>query len=384
MHNSDNSYNSPFAYCPFDNTFIQQEDFIPDIRTVPAVNNLNATINSIRSMNNFGENMCTRQSEIIIGLGIPNNNCGNNGDIYIDSTTNNYYVKNNCVWILRGNLTRNICQNEKGEKGAIGDKGEKGLKGDIGDKGLKGDKGEILSENNSYINSFIQYSPGNFSSIVPSGATVAYISAVGGGAGGSMSSTTINSYGGGGGGGVIKYPVSVSSGQIINGVIGTGGNGGTIKLPPIKGSDTVINIGTLSLIIGGGNIATSSNGGDGGSVYTPMVAVIGGQGGTENSPIGKNGTINFFFYGGAGGGYPGNNGGDILGFIGGQSINCSESAGGGGASAFANGGSPNSHFNIININGTLGSGGAGAIGNNTLKSAGNGGNGFIRIDYYTH
>ncbi|AZL89511.1 collagenous domain-containing protein [Megavirus baoshan] len=369
-------YNSPYAYYPYDNTVFLQDDVVNNIPHISNINNdtiINTTI----------DNSCFRQSHITIGTGPPNNTCGNNQDVYIDSLTNIYYVKINCVWVIRGNLTdssRNPHRNCN-EKGAKGDKGDIGPKGELGDKGLKG---ETITPNSSFINSFLQYSSGAFSSIAPPNSTIAYITAVGGGGGGLSGTNTIGLHGGGGGGAIVKYTVSVSNGQIIHGEIGSGGKGGTISTLPTKGSDTVINIGTLVLVAGGGLMASETSGGNGGNVYSPMGTVSGGAGGTDKSVLGKNGNINFSFFAGGGGGFSGGNGGNILAFTGGLGIGLA--GGGGGASAFANGGNGvNSSYPATN--GCLGSGGGGASQtstNSVSPLAGNGGNGFIRIDYHTY
>ncbi|AQN67974.1 collagen repeat protein with bclb C-terminal domain [Saudi moumouvirus] len=54
-------------------------------------------------------------SRIISGTGIPDPTIGNNGDIYIDDSTNNLYQKLGDVWILQSNLS-----GDKGDKGDIG------------------------------------------------------------------------------------------------------------------------------------------------------------------------------------------------------------------------------------------------------------------------
>ncbi|AEX61446.1 collagen-like protein [Megavirus courdo7] len=94
-----------------------------------------------------------------------------------------------------------------------------------------------------------------------------------------------------------------------------------------------------------------------------------------------------FTYSGAGGGAGGSltnlaKGGDVGEFTGGASLD-TDGGGGGGASAFANGGNGEDIVNNAG-SGTFGSGGGGAgenVGNSPI--AGNGGDGFVRIDYYS-
>ncbi|AEQ60379.1 Collagen triple helix repeat containing protein [Acanthamoeba castellanii mamavirus] len=76
-------------------------------------------------------------SRIFLRNGVPQNNLGVNGDLYINSFTDDLYVKNNDFWSLVGNLT-----GEKGEKGQIGHIGHKGDKGQMGNQGIQGFKGE--------------------------------------------------------------------------------------------------------------------------------------------------------------------------------------------------------------------------------------------------
>ncbi|SNW62082.1 Collagen-like protein [Orpheovirus IHUMI-LCC2] len=55
---------------------------------------------------------------IITGNGIPGGSIGNNGDLYIDNLTGNYYQKENGIWVYKGNL--------RGPPGVQGPKGEDG------------------------------------------------------------------------------------------------------------------------------------------------------------------------------------------------------------------------------------------------------------------
>lgn len=133
---------------------------------------------------------------------------------------------------------------------------------------------------------------------VPDGVTTLYLSGCGAGGGGGAGGGAINnaSFGGGGGGGaagesVIKQPVSVTPGQVINITIGTagtkglgntssagpGGNGGA-------GGDTII--GSLKTLRGGGF------GGGGG--FGASYAQGGSPGaGYPNGAPGNDGSVNY-------------------------------------------------------------------------------------------
>ena len=71
------------------------------------------------------------------GEGVPSDTLGNDGDSYVDTTTFDYYTKENGKWIKKGSI--------KGDKGDTGDKGETGDQGEKGDTGSKGDKGDTGS-----------------------------------------------------------------------------------------------------------------------------------------------------------------------------------------------------------------------------------------------
>lgn len=349
--------------------------------------------NVLQGRLNRSDNSCRLDvnSQILVGVGAPANSCGTSGDIYIDKCTRDYYTNRNRIWVFVGNLEcreqiygTGGCKGEKGIKGELGPKGNTGQKGDIGSKGDRGDKGEPTISMFSYINSYEQSVPGGFTSVVPSKATIAYISCVGGGGGGSSGSGNSGFHGGGAGGSVIKYPVSVVENQAIRGTVGAGGSGGQVGTLGMCGTDTVVTIGTLTITAKAGLSPTETSGGDGGTVifaqgmFSPAIA----KGGTISSPSGSNGNVGFFAFSGAGGGFRGGNGGNILAFNGGKSQG-PDTAGGGGASAFADGG-------YIAVRGCVtaskGSGGGGAIQTGPVSIsgvAGNGGNGYVRIDYYS-
>ena len=86
-----------------------------------------------------------RGSRILTGEGAPSKALGFEGDFYLDTLTNNYYIKNEfCEWILEGALT--------GGTGEQGEQGEQGLPGTNGEDG--GDGREIELRNNG---SFVQW-----------------------------------------------------------------------------------------------------------------------------------------------------------------------------------------------------------------------------------
>ncbi|AEQ60423.1 Collagen triple helix repeat containing protein [Acanthamoeba castellanii mamavirus] len=85
---------------------------------------------------------CTN-AKIYVDVGRPNNCLGNDGDLYLDTNTNNLYYKIDGVWTLVSNLRgASGPQGVKGDPGSNGSKGTKGEKGDKGDKGSKGVNGE--------------------------------------------------------------------------------------------------------------------------------------------------------------------------------------------------------------------------------------------------
>ena len=79
-------------------------------------------------------------STFLAGANDPAATDGKNGDIYVNTTTWDFFLKISGAWNKLGNLKG--AQGEKGEKGDKGDQGEKGDKGDQGEKGDKGDKGD--------------------------------------------------------------------------------------------------------------------------------------------------------------------------------------------------------------------------------------------------
>lgn len=82
-------------------------------------------------------------SQIFTGVGAPNNNGGNEGDIYIDTETGDLYTKGSVSWNKAGNL--------KGRDGTNGAQGPQGAKGDIGETGPQGEKGDSGKDGSSVL-----------------------------------------------------------------------------------------------------------------------------------------------------------------------------------------------------------------------------------------
>ena len=76
-------------------------------------------------------------SSVLAGDSDPAADKGKDGDVYINVTSWDFFLKLDGSWRNLGNL-----KGEKGDKGDKGDQGEKGDKGDQGEKGDKGDQGE--------------------------------------------------------------------------------------------------------------------------------------------------------------------------------------------------------------------------------------------------
>ena len=72
------------------------------------------------------------------GEGAPSDTLGKDGDSYVDTSSFDYYAKENGKWVKKGNI--------KGDKGDQGEKGEDGEKGPTGDKGATGDTGSSGSQ----------------------------------------------------------------------------------------------------------------------------------------------------------------------------------------------------------------------------------------------
>lgn len=84
--------------------------------------------------------------QILTGSTVPSAGLGTDGDLYIRTTTGDYYKKVAGSWVLQANLTGP--KGDKGDTGATGPQGPQGLQGEQGPQGLtgatgpKGDKGD--------------------------------------------------------------------------------------------------------------------------------------------------------------------------------------------------------------------------------------------------
>ena len=78
-------------------------------------------------------------STFLAGANDPAATDGKNGDIYVNITTWDFFLKISGAWNKLGNLKG--AQGEKGDKGDKGDQGEKGEKGDKGEDGFDGEDG---------------------------------------------------------------------------------------------------------------------------------------------------------------------------------------------------------------------------------------------------
>ena len=296
-----------------------------------------------------------------------------------------------------GNVGSTGITGATGATGAIGITGPTGNTGATGSVGVTGPSGAVGATGATGLSPFIgtinALTPGNFEIIVPMNSKTAYINAVGGGGGaGGFNGGVIGNVGNGGGAGgaIIKFPISVAEGQIITGIVGAGGVAGTETTYGSDGEDTVINIGTLTIIaFGGGGVSDSPVAGTGGSAFIGYGdSPTGGFGGISiigESVSGGNGNPGLYTYSGGGGaafsivaGVNGE-GGSVLLFRGG--VNFSDIIGAaGGASAFANGTDILSDGSISTP--LLGAGGA-TIQSTQVGAASNGGNGFVSIDFYS-
>jgi hypothetical protein len=203
--------------------------------------------------------------------------------------------------------------------------------------------------------------------VIPDGVTSIDYLLVGGGGGGGGSTNSNNLGGGGGGAGGaarVATGVSVTTGAVINAVIGLGGAGGAVANDGTAGTDTVLNInGTVVSAAGG------AGGGQASGVVTQ--AGLSGDGGGNGTYTG--GASDFDGGGGgAGAGGNGGNGSDIggqggNGGTGGTGIQSSISSnssqwygsGGGG------GGTPSSNISPANqVDGFGGNGGNSGVGGN--------------------
>ena len=144
-----------------------------------------------------------------------------------------------------------------------------------------------------------------------------YISLCGGGGGGGAGNATAVTGGGGGGGGagicIIRYPVFLSVGQILDVTIGAGGGPGS------AGSPTIIQISSVTLIgVLGGNAGSAGGaaiGGAGGSVgsVTSAAAYIAGAAAAANGLFRTSWAAPFMYVGTASSGSGGGTNGSAAG-----------------------------------------------------------------------
>lgn len=74
---------------------------------------------------------------LLVDIVAPDPNDGKDGDSYINTQTGEYFIKNQGVWVFRGNLT-----GPQGLRGFTGQQGAQGIQGLQGATGAKGDKGD--------------------------------------------------------------------------------------------------------------------------------------------------------------------------------------------------------------------------------------------------
>lgn len=224
---------------------------------------------------------------------------------------------------------------------------------------------------------------------IPTGYSKADIFAVGGGGGGGDSSYSSGYSGGGGGGGYTKTVknIAVSSGQVLNVIVGAGGPHGD-KGKTGNPSTVMRNNITLISAAGGNCVGFGSmDGGDGGSgggqgAALRVEAVNGSAGASDGADGSKmfdgkgQGTTTRAFGESSGTLYAGGGGGGAAG-RGGGSVGGPGGAGGGGAG----GGTYETGLaGAANTGG--GGGGGGYTRNSTSYAGGNGGSGIVLIRLY--
>ncbi|MCF8374301.1 MAG: hypothetical protein K9H64_21950 [Bacteroidales bacterium] len=212
-------------------------------------------------------------------LEIQNQSCTTSADYLKISSTQNQEiltVKNNGnVGIGTANPTKQL--DVTGESKFTGNVEVTGITDITGNLNVNGN---ITINGSLYPSSLLQSNYQFFTSngifYVPQGITTLFVTLVGGGGGGGTS--IMGGVSGGGGEAVIKYPVSVSSGQSINITVGVGGNGAEIGSWPTAGGNS--SLGNLLIVEGGYAAGAFSsnypNGLGGGS------RVLKGSNGTQN------------------------------------------------------------------------------------------------------
>lgn len=80
-------------------------------------------------------------SLVRVGVGAPSVDAGADGDLYIDVSTSNVYLRRDGVWSFVGNLKENAAENLAGEDGTDGAQGATGAQGEPGKPGKPGEPG---------------------------------------------------------------------------------------------------------------------------------------------------------------------------------------------------------------------------------------------------
>lgn len=242
-------------------------------------------------------------------------------------------------------------QGPQGPKGDTGATGATGAKGDTGATGATGATGPAGTSSNQFF-----AVSGNFTA--PVGVTKVYLTLVGGGGAGGGSNGGANNGGGGGGGAyAIKVPYTVVPGNVYVVVVGTGGVGAV----GAQGGDGVASSFDATISVLGGSGGQTTNGGAGGI----------GTGFNASASVSTAGIV--------GGGYT---------FSGGNGAKngAANNSGAGGGTAFGKGaaGVTTQTAGIAGMANTgAGGSGAGGVsdGGGTTRAGGNGGSGFVLVEY---
>lgn len=260
--------------------------------------------------------------------------------------------------------------------------------------------------------------PGTYSWTAPAGTAYVIIQAWGAGGAGAYYTSLLSLAGGGAGAFIGSTTVNMSSGQVVNLIVGQGGQGST---------------GGTGYGAGGNGVAAFAGGGGGSSAFGVLVIASGGGGGSASNPSGVSGggygatgssggaggTTALDTYGGGGGGSAtaGASATNGTGGAGGTGANTQTGTNGDGAGVVLSGGAGGGSSAGLSGNGNSGSGetggtgsggaspgadgtgsdsGGGGNGGNSSQTGGtpgagggggkgtvNGGNGEIRITVYT-
>lgn len=230
--------------------------------------------------------------------------------------------------------------------------------------------------------------PGAFSWTVPDGLTSVWITMTGGGGGGGNSyNSTVAGSAGGAAEFCEQFPIKVISGGQITGIVGAAGLGGAKILSPIaggNGEDTSVISNDLIFYtrggFGGGSTGGSPGRGGGvkgaisiGSISTPGL-------GLQESNCWFGGAV-----GGGAGQYGGGSASNFNGAAPGANIGGNGGGGGGAASPWGvggkggNGGQDGTSADISAFG--AGGGGAGGAGAANVTAGGDGGGGYVLIEY---